>query len=104
MAEETINEIFWTDSAKISFQKIVDYLQKEWTSKEIEKFVNRTYEMISMLKLHPEMCRPSTKRKNVRIGILDNHTQPTHHYKPESMKIELLLFWGMKQNPSKLKY
>ena len=69
MAEEIELEILWTDSAKISFGKIVDYLQKAWTDREVEKFVNRTDEWLSTLKLYPEMCRPSTKRKNTRIGI-----------------------------------
>lgn len=82
MVEEIVLEIHWTDSAKITFGKIVDYLRKEWTEKEIEKFVNRTAEMLSTLKHYPEMCRSSTKRKNVRICLLDKHTQLIYHYKP----------------------
>ena len=104
MAEEIELEILWTDSAKISFDKIVDYLQKAWTDREVEKFVNRTDEWLSTLKRYPEMCRPSTKRKNVRIGILDKHTQIIYHYKPKKKEIELLLFWSMKQNPVRFKY
>jgi hypothetical protein len=30
MAEEVELEVLWTDSAKISFSKIVDHLQKAW--------------------------------------------------------------------------
>jgi hypothetical protein len=52
--------------------------------------------MLGVLKRHPEICRPSTKRKNVRIGILDKHTQLVYHYKPNKKQIEILLFWGMK--------
>lgn len=58
MAEEIVRQILWTDSAKISFSKIVDYLRQEWTEREVEKFVNRTVEMLSTLKRYPEMCRP----------------------------------------------
>ncbi len=104
MAEEIVKEILWTDSAKISFGKIVDYLCREWTEREAEKFVNRTAEMLSTLKSYPEMCRPSARRKNVRIGILDKHTQLIYHYKPKKRQIQVLLFWGMKQNPAKFKY
>jgi len=60
--------------------------------------------MIATLKRYPEMCRPSAKRKNVRIGILDKHTQVIYHYKPRSKQIEILLFWNMKQNPDRFKY
>ena len=104
MAEEIVLEILWSDSAKVSFNKIVDYLRKEWTDREVEKFVQRTVEWLATLKRYPEMCRPSTKRKNVRIGILDKHTQIIYHYKPKKKEIELLLFWSMKQNPVQFKY
>lgn len=104
MAEEIALEILWTDSAKISFSKIVDYLRWEWTEREVVNFVNRAEEFLSVLKRYPEMCRSSAKRKNVRIGILDKHTQLIYHYKPRKKQIEILLFWGMKQNPAKFKY
>jgi plasmid stabilization system protein ParE len=104
MGEEVIEEILWTDSAKSTFNNIVEYLRKEWSEREVQKFVNNTLEMISTLKRYPEMCRPSLKRKNVRIGILNKHTQLIYHYKPGKKKLEILLFWNFKRNPAKLKY
>ena len=104
MAEEIVQHIVWTVSAKKSFDKIVRYLQVHWSEKEAAQFVTRTSKMITTLKRYPEMCRPSVKRKNVRIGILDKHTQIVYHYKPRGKQIEILLFWGMKQNPAKFKY
>ncbi len=104
MAEEIVQEIQWTDSAKFTFNKIIEYLRREWTEREVENFVTRLKEMLSTLKRYPEMCRPSNKRKNVRIGILDKHTQIIYHYKPGKRQIEVLLFRGMKQDPSKFKY
>ncbi len=50
------------------------------------------------------MCRPSRKRKNIRIGLLNKHTQIIYEYKPFKKQIVLLLFWGMKQNPVNFKY
>ena len=49
------------------------------------------------------MCRPSVK-KNVRITLLNKHTQIIYHYKPGKQQICILLFWGMKQNTAKFKY
>jgi plasmid stabilization system protein ParE len=104
MAEEIVTEVLWTPGATYSFQKIINYLTKEWSEKEVVKFVNRTSEMITMLRNHPEVCRPSLKRNYVRIGILDKHTQMVYYYKPATQKISILLFWGMKQHPAKFKY
>ena len=97
-------EILWTDSAKFTFQKIIDWLDEEWSEKEVNKFILRTEEMLFTLQRYPEICRPSAKRKNVRIGLLGKHTQIIYHYKPRKKQIEALLFWGTKQNPAKFKY
>jgi hypothetical protein len=70
----------------------------------MEKFIQRTNEVLSALKKYPEMCQPSLKIKNVRIALLSKHTQMIYHYKPGKKKIELLLFWGMKQDSVKFKY
>jgi plasmid stabilization system protein ParE len=104
MAEEIVGEILWTDSAKTSFSKIIEYLKTEWTEKEVGKFVNQTADLLSNLKRNPEMCRPSTKRKNVRIGIINRHTQIVYHYQPRKKQIVVLLFWHPKRNPVKFKY
>ena len=104
MAEVKVEEILWTDSAKLTFSKIIDYLDKNWSEREIDIFVKRTEDVLSTLKHYPEMFRPSAKRKNVRIALLNKHTQMVYHYKPRKKQIEVLLFWGMKQNPANFKY
>jgi len=91
--------ILWADSAKLTFNNIVEYLRKEWTEKEVEKFINSTTEWLSTLKRYPEMCRPSLKRKNVVSASLTSNTQIVYHYKPRKKQIELLLFW----NPNEIR-
>jgi plasmid stabilization system protein ParE len=86
MAEVKIEEILWTDSAKLSFRNIIDYLNKNWSEREINIFVKRTQDVLATLRLYPEMCRPSSKRKNVRIALLNKHTQMVYHYKPRKKR------------------
>lgn len=104
MAEEVIKEIIWTDTAKLTFDNIVEYLRKEWTEREVQKFIAATTKMLFKLKRFPEISRPSAKRTNVRIGIINKHTQIVYHYQLGKERIEILLFWNVKQNPRKLKY
>ena len=104
MAEEVALDIFWTDSAKKSFNKIIEYLGANWTEREVRNFFNETLYLLSNIKSQPEMCRPSLKRKNVRIGIINKHTQLVYHYQPRKKEIVILLFWNFKQNPAKFKY
>jgi plasmid stabilization system protein ParE len=104
MAEEIVQEIVWTPLAAQSFNQIISYLQKEWSEKEVEQFISTTATFLAKLKRYPEMCRPSGKRKNVRIGILNKQTQLIYHYKPRKKQIEILLFWNYKQNPDSMSY
>jgi plasmid stabilization system protein ParE len=86
MVEIVVEEILWTDSAKLSFSKIISYINANWTEKEVLKFIDRTTEVLATLQRYPEMCRPSVKRKNVRIALLNKHTQMIYHYKPRKNK------------------
>jgi len=104
MAEEVDPEIFWTPAAQKSFKKIVDYLEKNWTEREVGNFINETVDLLSNIQRQPEMCRPSSKRKNVRIGTVNKHTQIVYHYQPKKRQITVLLFWNFKQDPNRLKY
>lgn len=104
MVEIKVDEILWTDEAKLSFDKIIAYLKANWSEKEIKQFLNRTNDVLATLKRYPEMFRASTKRKNVHIAILNKHTKMVYHYKPGKKRIVLLQFWGMKQNPARFKF
>ena len=104
MAEEVVREILWTPTAEKSFKKIVNYLEKNWTEREVGNFVNETVDLLSNIQRQPEMCRPSLKRKNVRIGTMNKHTQIVYHYQPRKKELVILLFWSPRQNPAKFKY
>lgn len=92
MDEAIILEILWTDSAKSSFDNIINYLNEEWTEKEVEKFMARIIEMLETIKRYPEICRPSGRRKNVRTGIVNKHTQIVYHYTKRKKRIKIYCF------------
>lgn len=102
--DEVVKLVSWTDSAKISFNEAVTYLQEHWTEREVAKFIQRSNQVIATLKRYPEICRPSLKRKYVRIAIINKYTQMVYYYKPGNQQIEILLFWNTKRNPSKFPF
>lgn len=63
MAEEIVQKILWTDSAKFTFNKIIEYLRREWTEREVENFVTRSEEMLSTLKSYPRCAAHQLKEK-----------------------------------------
>ncbi len=49
-----MNEI-WTREAKITFTENIEYLKKRWTTKEVNEFVEKTFKVIDMIKLNPNI-------------------------------------------------
>lgn len=46
--------IIWSPTAKISYYKILEYLNDNWTIKELEAFVKRTEEVIDHIYKNPQ--------------------------------------------------
>lgn len=103
MAEEVI-DVVWTDEAITSLDETVNYLLKEWTDKEVQKFFKYLDQFLSNVSRHPEMCRPSQRRKDIRLGVLNKHTRLVYMYKPVKKQISILLLWHFKRDPKKFKY
>ena len=102
--DEKIIEIVWTKKASDTFYCIINYLKEEWTEKEVQNFIRETNSLILKLSQHPEIGRPSQKRKNTRIYILNKHTTLTYHFGSRKNKITILLFWNQKRNPKDFIY
>ena len=57
-----VKEIRWTSEAEETFAKIIDYLENNWTEREIEKFVNATDEVIEYISERLKMFRKTNKK------------------------------------------
>lgn len=95
--------IVWTHTAKRSFTKILDYLFKNWTKKEVDTFAEETRKTLYLITENPYMFEASKKNKLVRKGFINNLTSIFYRIHPRNKEIQLLIFWDNRQNPGKLK-
>ena len=93
-------KIVWTKVAEQGFEKIIDYLQEEWTEKEVRRFIRETFAFLKYLSNHPELLQPSASKRNLRRGPINKHTIITYRVKPRKKQIELLSIRGAKQKPN----
>lgn len=42
-------KIIWSKRAISSFDRVIDYLQEDWTEKEILKFINQTNKILGLI-------------------------------------------------------
>ena len=96
-------KIHWTPRSLKSYLKIIDYLSKNWTAKEINKFVAQTDKTIEIIKQNPYTYQASNEKKYVRKGFINKLVSLYYRIRPRKNEIELLVFWQNRQDPNTLK-
>lgn len=96
-------EIEWSLVAHESFNKILQYLAKEWTEREVENFVERVNSKLEVLARFPYSGTIVENRKNTYHTVLHKKVKLVYNYKPLKREIILLFFWNTQQNPRRFK-
>lgn len=97
-------KVIWTGKAKISFSKILEYLNENWTQREIDNFADETRKVIFQIRQNPFMYIASKKNKNIRKGFVNKKVSLFYRVRKRKKEIELLLFWNNLQDPEDIKY
>jgi plasmid stabilization system protein ParE len=94
-------KIVWTTKAVKGFDSVINYLELNWTDREIRNFIKETEEVLELLKEHPELFQSSAKNKNVHRGLLNRLTILTYRIKPRNKQIQLINIRSARQKPLK---
>lgn len=94
-------EIIWSPRSKRSFARIVEYLEKDWTEKEIFNLIAKTEKVLELISKGNVKFR-SSGRANVHEVLITKHNLLIYRIKPTH--IELLRFYDTRQNPRKKKF
>jgi len=93
-------KIHWTDNALTELSKTIEYLEENFTEKEIRKLtlkIERTTELIAQ---NPYIFPKSDFKNIYKIVILKYNTL---YYRINGNNIEILSFFSNRQNPAKRK-
>jgi plasmid stabilization system protein ParE len=97
-------KVLWTDMAHKTINSIIEYLRDEWTEREVNNFLDELDRTIQAIEVYPKLFKSSAKRKNIHLALINKHTILVYQVRQNKRQIILLLFWGTKQNPKKIKY
>ena len=92
-------EIEWTDNAGQDLEKIIKYLNKEWSQESAQKFVDKLNSILELLTNSPYIGMKSNKREEVRQILITRHNKL--FYQLIGNKILLLDFFDTRQDPEK---
>jgi plasmid stabilization system protein ParE len=92
--------IRWSPTARISYLKILEYLEKEWSLSEVASFSRRVNVVIDFLRVNPKIY-PNSDLKKIRRAVVTK--QVTLFFEINGEFVDVLLLWDTRQNPSELK-
>ncbi len=97
-------KIVWTPVGLQSYLAIMDFVEKEWSEREVKEFSNHIEDRIKILSQQPYIgiMRNSTN-EFLRSIVLHKRVILVYKVRPIKKQIELSLFWNTYQNPGKLK-
>ncbi len=97
-------EVIWSAKARITFFSVFDYLEKNWTKKEIVQFNQRTEIVIQAVKRNPGIFPISPTHKEIRKAIIDKNNSFFYKVDIYNKNIYLLTFFDNRQNPDSLNF
>ena len=92
------HEIIWLPKAEKRYDEIVQWLQLNWTNREIVNFIMRTDAVISLISINPDIYRLSEKR-NIRQALISKHNLLL--YRKKGNVVEIITIFDTRQQPSK---
>ena len=92
-------KILWTDFALAELEKTIDYLQENWTEKELGVLFLKLEETLSLISQNPNLFQASDNKKNIRRVVIQTYN--TLYYRFENEQIEIISFFSNRQNPKR---
>lgn len=92
--------VLWTPTANRTLEKQIKYLEKKWGEHEIINFLDRVDEAIELISKNPVMYQLYDGPRRIHRCVLLSQVSLFYRIKPDC--IELLVFWGNRQDPAEL--
>ena len=68
-------KIVWTKRANNKFNKIIDFLEKEWGPNVTQHFVRKTYDILDLISDQPDLGTVENQEKKIRGFLLTKHNR-----------------------------
>ena len=92
--------ILWTPNSKRELEKTIEYLEQNFTEKEIKKLAQKIESITELISQNPNIF-PKSENKNIyKVVILKFNTM---YYQIKKNNIEIISFFSNRQSPKKRK-
>ena len=94
-------QIVWSSRARKNLQNVINYLEKNWTKKEILQFQYNLKKLLHLISRYPGICPSTGEFQDVRKGLVDKHTYLIYRVRSDYGIIQIIYLRGTRQKPLK---
>lgn len=94
-------KIIWSEEALNNLKRIITYLEKQWTKREITKFARLLDKNITLIKENPQIFPRSEIGKGFRRAVISK--QVSIFYMINDHTVNIISVFDNRQNPKRLK-
>ncbi len=91
--------VYWTPEAERTFEAIMDYLEKEFSQKQMDTFFFQCHDVVDLIKANPHLYRHADKI-SVHQAVIHKYTTLYFEIDKKSDSIILLSFFDTRQDPN----
>ncbi len=96
-----VYKITWSVLALETYKNNIEYLEKEWSEKEVKNFVNAVLRKLTALSLQPLSGGLTNKRASLRQVVIHKRIILIYRCKTLKREIELVRFFSTYQHPKR---
>jgi len=93
-------KLIWSDEALKNLQGIIEYLEFNWTGREIKNFVQLLDKQLKLIERNPFLFALSDKSNGLRKSVLSK--QISIYYRVMNYEVRIIALFDNRQNPNKL--
>ncbi len=91
-------DIVWTPNALRELAQTIEYLEKNFSEKEIKKLAEKIENILALISKNPNLF-PISENRNIHKAVLLKYN--SMYYRIKNENIEILSFFSNRQSPNK---
>jgi plasmid stabilization system protein ParE len=97
-------KILWTDHALDELSQTFQYLQLNFSEKEISRLAERIESTIGYISKYPKLYPESAQKPGVRRAVITGFNALYYRLNVDADQIEILSFFSTREDPDKLEF
>lgn len=94
-------KVFWTDHAISELKETIEFLENNWTERELRNFIAKLDHTIELISKSPEIFPASFEKNDVRKAVVERYN--SLYYRINKDSIEIVSLFSTRKDPNKKK-